>query len=248
MQPLPKALNDQFDTEPSIIYQDQDLLILMKPSHVYVHPPEDRIARKTVGRKTCLHWLKDKHGLTAHPIHRLDFATEGLVIFALHNKAASEMNKMMRGHLIYKAYDVVVRGWFKEEHGDIQIPLELDSTGELVDAHTIYSTTKKIELNYSVNSKFPTSRYSLLHVELKTGRWHQIRRHMNRVAHPIVGDREHGDSHHNRFFRDELKINGLCLKAKKLRFTHPFENKVLEIEAPRTELWDRIENLFTSRL
>lgn len=254
MQPLPKALNDKFVTsstcqlgaEPSIVYQDNDILILMKPAHVYVHPPEDRIARKTVGRKTCLHWLKDKHQIIGHPIHRLDFATEGLVIFALHSKAASEMNKLMRAHAIQKSYDVVVRGWFKEENGVIELPLELDSTGELVEAVTRYQTVKKIELNYSVNSKFPTSRYSLLHVELKTGRWHQIRRHMNRVAHPIVGDREHGDSHHNRFFRDELKINGLCLKAKYLKFIHPIENKMVEINAPQTELWQRIENLFAS--
>lgn len=244
MQPLPKALNNKFDVEPSIVYHDQDILVLMKPMHVYVHPPEDRIARKTVGRKTCLHWLKDKHQIVGSPIHRLDFATEGLVIFGLHNKASSEMNKLMRAGQIQKTYDVVVRGWFKEDNGKIDLPLELDSTGELVDCLTIYNTIKKIELNYSVNANFPTSRYSLLHVELKTGRWHQIRRHMNRVAHPIVGDRSHGDSHHNRFFRDKLNINGLCLKAKTLKFPHPIENKMIELVAPRTELWDRIGDLF----
>lgn len=250
MQPLPKALptslNNTFDVEPSIIYQDSDLLVLMKPAHVYVHPPEDRIARKTVGRKTCLHWLTDKHNLKGYPIHRLDFATEGLVIFGLHNKAASELNKLMRAQQIQKEYDVIVRGWFKEEQGKIDLPLELDSTGDLVEALTLYSLIKKIELKHSVNSKFPTSRYSWLHIELKTGRWHQIRRHMNRTAHPIIGDREHGDSHHNRFFRDDLGINGLCLKAKKLKFTHPFENKIVEVFAPKTELWTRIESLFTT--
>lgn len=244
MQPLPKALNDKFIEEPSIVYQDSDLLILMKPFHVYVHPPEDRIARKTVGRKTCLHWLKDKHNLKGYPIHRLDFATEGLVIFGLHTKSAVELNKLMRSHQIQKHYDLIVRGWFKEEYGEIDLPLELEKTGTLVPAQTQYVTTKKIELNYSVNPDFPTSRYSWLHVELKTGRWHQIRRHMNRTAHPIIGDRTHGDSHHNRFFRDQLGINGLCLKAKKLKFIHPFENKYVEVEAPMTDLWMRIHQLF----
>ncbi|MFN3454583.1 MAG: hypothetical protein ACK41T_06430, partial [Pseudobdellovibrio sp.] len=70
--PLPNSLNNRFDIEPQIIYQDSDLLVLMKPAHVYVHPPEDRIARKTVGRKTCIHWLTDRHNIMANPIHRLD--------------------------------------------------------------------------------------------------------------------------------------------------------------------------------
>lgn len=244
MQPLPKALDNKFTIEPSIVYQDDDLLILMKPSHVYVHPPECRIARKTVGRKTCIHWLMDRHQIMANPIHRLDFATEGLVIFAKNTPSAVELNKQMRAHLIHKEYDVVVRGWLKNESGHIELPLELDSTGELVPAHTIYQTLKKIELPYSVNSKFATSRYSWLHVELKTGRWHQIRRHMNRVAHPVIGDREHGDSHHNRFFRDQLGINGLCLKAKRLKFEHPIHKTILDIKAPETELWNNINLLF----
>lgn len=244
MKPLPKALDDQFSTEPNLVYQDQDLAILMKPSHVYVHPPEDRIARKTVGRKTCLHWLWDRHQIKGSPIHRLDFATEGLVLFGLNNCSSSELNKMMRAHLIHKEYDAIVRGWFVTENGDITLPLEQGSTQELVPAHTAYSTFKKIELPYSVNPQFPTSRYSWLHIELHTGRWHQIRRHMNRTAHPIIGDRTHGDSHHNRFFRDQLGINGLCLKAKRLRFTHPIENKIVDVHAPPTELWDRVQHLF----
>jgi len=244
MKPLPKALNNQFTTEPVIAYEDQDLVILMKPFHVYVHSPECRIARKTVGRKTCLHWLFDKHKITASPIHRLDFATEGLVIFAKNKTAAIEMNKFMRAHIIQKEYDAIVRGWFQNENGEINLPLELDSTGELVPAQTVYSTYKKIELNYSVNPQFSTTRYSWLKIDLKTGRWHQIRRHMNRTAHPIIGDREHGDSHHNRFFRDHLGINGLCLRAQKLKFPHPFENKIVDVTAPQTELWQNIENLF----
>ncbi|MFN3698279.1 MAG: pseudouridine synthase [Pseudobdellovibrio sp.] len=244
MQPLPKALNDEFTVEPSIVYQDDDLVILMKPSHVYVHPPECRIARKTVGRKTCIHWLMDRHKIMAHPAHRLDFATEGLVIFCKNTKTSSEMNKQMREHAIQKEYDVIVRGWLTPEKGQIDKPLELDSTGELVPALTIYKTLKKIELDYSVNSRFPTSRYSWLHVELKTGRWHQIRRHMNRIAHPVIGDREHGDSHHNRFFRDHLHINGLCLKAKRLKFLHPHQNTIIDATAPQTELWNNIHLLF----
>ena len=229
---------------PSILFQDEHILVLHKPSYMYVHPPEDRIARKSVGRHTCIHWLTDFHDIYANPIHRLDFATEGLLIFAKTNEAGSVLNQNMRARKINKFYHAIVRGWFKEPKGEINLPLELDSTGELAECLTIYSTTHKIELPFSVNSKFPTSRYSWLDIELKTGRWHQIRRHMNRVAHPIIGDREHGDSHHNRFFREELQIGRLCLRAFKIEFYHPVSNELLIFECPDSIHWKKIKNIF----
>jgi tRNA pseudouridine65 synthase len=252
MLKLPNRLNNRFHDpelqifteEPTIVYQDEELLVLMKPTHLYVHPPEDRIARKTVGRKNCLHWLWDKHNIKGYPIHRIDFATEGLVLFGKNHQAASLLNKLMKAQMIEKEYHLVVRGWFKEPHGTIQLPLELDSTKELVHSVTHYQTLHQIELPYSVNPNFLTARYSWLHAKLETGRWHQIRRHMNRTAHPIVGDRDHGDSHHNRFFRDQLGINGLCLKAIKLKFPHPTENKMIELVAPDSTLWNKINLLF----
>lgn len=231
---------------PKIIFQDADLLVLFKPAQMYVHPPERKHIALRVGRHTCIHWLEDHHGLRAFPIHRLDYATEGLVIFGLHKEAASLLNQQMRGGEIKKFYDVIVRGWLTEPQGQIDLPLELDSTGDLVEALTLYSTFAKIELPFSVNSKFQTTRYSWLDIELITGRWHQIRRHMNRIAHPAIGDREHGDSHHNRFFRDQLKIDGLCLRAKQIRFLHPRTEQELEFQSPLTEKWQSLQKIFSA--
>ena len=230
--------------DPQILFQDDDLIVLFKPSRMYVHPPEDCIARKTVGRHTCIHWLYDTHKILANPIHRLDFSTEGLLLFGKNNPTNSLLNIQMRQHRIQKYYDAVVRGWFKESFGEITLPLESKKSDELLECRTLYSTISKIELPLSVNSKFPTSRYSLLDIELKTGRWHQIRRHMNRVAHPILGDREHGDSHHNRNFRDQLGIDGLCLKAKRLEFYHPHTDQKMVFHAPVSPMWEKIQNLF----
>jgi tRNA pseudouridine65 synthase len=229
---------------PSVIHQDSDLLVLFKPARMYVHPPESRFARQNVTGTTCLQWIKENLDLSAKPIHRLDFATEGLVIFGLNQPATKKMNEEIRNHRIKKKYHAVVRGWFKNESGEISTPLELDSTGELVDCLTKYNTLAKIELPFSVNSKFPTSRYSFLDIQLITGRWHQIRRHMNREAHPIIGDREHGDSHHNRFFRDQFAVDGLCLKAYEIEFEHPVENKIVRLEAPMTNEWQKLMTVF----
>jgi tRNA pseudouridine65 synthase len=230
---------------PQILFEDTDLLILFKPSHMYVHPPEDRIARKAVGRHTCIHWLLDEHKILANPIHRLDFSTEGILIFGKNNKTNSVLNIQMREGKIQKYYSAVVRGWFKEPFGEIHLPLESDSSNDIQDCKTLYSTIEKIELPFAVNSKFQTARYSLLDIELKTGRWHQIRRHMNRVAHPVLGDRTHGDSHHNRFFRDKLGIERLCLKAKRLEFYHPHTDQKMIFHAPVSDLWKKINTLFS---
>jgi tRNA pseudouridine65 synthase len=230
---------------PHILFQDDDLLILFKPSHMYVHPPEDRIARKAIGRHTCIHWLLDEHKILANPIHRLDFSTEGILIFGKNNKTNSLLNIQMRDGQIQKFYSAVVRGWFKDDFGEINLSLESDSSADALDCRTLYSVIQKIELPVSVNSKFQTARYTLLDIELKTGRWHQIRRHMNRVAHPVLGDRTHGDSHHNRFFRDQLSIERLCLKAKRLEFYHPHTSNKMIFHAPTSDMWKKIDALFS---
>lgn len=229
---------------PHIIYEDEHLLALFKPTQYYVHPPENKYAKQKVGRNTCLHWLEDQFQFRANPIHRLDYSTEGIVLFGKTPASTQKLNAMMRAREIQKYYDAIVRGWFKESYGRIDLALESDLKNEPVECITLYSTKYTIELNASVGKGFPTSRYSWLDIELLTGRWHQIRRHMNRVAHPIVGDREHGDSHHNRYFRDELKIDGLCLKAKRVVLTHPIENKILEIICPVSDKWQALEKLF----
>lgn len=231
---------------PEIVYEEETFLVLYKPDRYYIHPPENRFVKQQVGRNTCVHWLMDEHNIKAHPIHRLDYGTEGLVIFGKETETTQKLNIMMKAHEVKKYYDAVVRGWFKEPYGKIDIPLELDSSNKIVDCLTLYSTAATVELPYSVNSKFPTSRYSWLDLEIKTGRWHQIRRHMNRVAHPVIGDREHGDSHHNRFFREEIKIDGLCLRAKRLTFVHPHKNEMLEFKVHDSEKWVALKKLFNS--
>ena len=69
---------------------------------------------------------------------------------------------------------------------------------------------------------------------------------MNRVAHPIIGDREHGDGRHNVFFRDQLKIDGLCLWAKELTLRHPVTGAKMTFVSPLPEKWIEIEKLFSS--
>lgn len=229
---------------PQILFQDQDILIMYKPPTWFVHPPENPRFRRGLKRRTCVQWLNDAHSIRAFPAHRLDAATDGILVFGLNKPATAHLNAQFKSHEVEKIYKSVVRGWLREPVGQINLQLELDSTGELVDCETNYRTLSKIEHNVKISKKFDTSRYSLLEVRPRTGRWHQIRRHMNRVSHPIIGDREHGDSHHNRYFRDSLQINGLCLLASELSFVHPATGERVRFHSPISERWESVFKLF----
>jgi tRNA pseudouridine65 synthase len=244
-----KSLAELDETEevwepPQILFEDEDILLLFKPPKWFVHPPENPKFRRGLKRRTCVQWLSDVHDKRAFPAHRLDAATEGILIFGKNKITTAHLNSQFKNHETQKTYWAVVRGWLREENGKIELPLELDSTGELVACETGYRTLAKIQHDVKISKKFDTSRYSLLEVQPKTGRWHQIRRHMNRVSHPIIGDREHGDSHHNRYFRDKLDINGLCLWAKELTLTHPATGEKITFKSPQSEKWNKVCKLF----
>lgn len=226
-----------------LIYQDEHFIAINKPSGFHVHPPEDS-QFKVPRDKICLYQVRKMMKQHVFPVHRLDAATSGVLLFALSSEAASKFGKMFQERAPQKTYHAVVRGYVPVE-GTIDVQLELDSTGALVDAKTSYKRLSTIEFPVAVGKKFPTARYSWVEAYPHTGRYHQIRRHFNRISHPLLGDAYHGDSHHNRFFRNELGIEGLCLKAIKMELIHPWTLEPLKIEAPPCEKWNKIQSLFT---
>lgn len=227
----------------SVLYRDQNLVVIDKPAGFHVHRPENQ-AEKVPRHKIILHQLRNQMGTYVYPLHRLDVSTSGVLAFALHPEAASFWGKQFQAHSVEKKYWTVVRGYVPDE-GQIEIPLELDSTGELVPCKTLFKTLKRLELPVAVGKRHTSARYSWLEVSPQTGRFHQIRRHMARISHPVLGDATHGDSHHNRFFRERLGISGLCLRAVELKM-QALENKgPLEFVAPDHPKWKKISDLFT---
>ncbi|MNK15802.1 tRNA pseudouridine synthase C [compost metagenome] len=226
----------------NIIYQDEHFFAVDKPSGFFVHPPE--LSPYPVPReKICLHVLRKLMKQDVFPVHRLDAPTSGVLLFAMSREDARELNFLFAERQMKKTYQAVVRG-FVEDEGSIDIPLEIAGFDHLNEAQTLFKKIKSVELPFPVGKKYPTARYSLVEVNPVTGRWHQIRRHFDRIAHPLLGDIEHGDSHHNRFFRDHLNIRGLCLRATGIEFIHPWSGETLKIEAPKSETWTRIHALF----
>lgn len=226
-----------------ILFQDENFFAIDKPAGFFVHPPE--LSPYPVPKeKICLYHLRRWMKREVFPVHRLDAPTSGVLLFAMSRTAARELNYLFAERQMHKTYHAVVRG-YTENTGQIDLPLEITEEKVLADSFTTYRTLKRMEVPYPVGKKYPTARYSWVEVNPITGRWHQIRRHFDRIAHPLLGDIEHGDSHHNRFFRDHLEIKGLCLKATKIRMQHPWTGKSLEIEAAPCAKWSRIEEHFS---
>jgi tRNA pseudouridine65 synthase len=218
-----------------ILKHDDALVAIDKPPGFHVHQPED--PRRRVGRELlCLPNLRDQISSYLYPVHRLDVGTEGVLVFALTKAAASNLSIQFQTGRVRKTYFAIVRGW-TDDAGVIDIPLELDSTGVPVEALTRYRTHKRVELPYAVGKRHASARYSLVEAWPQTGRYHQIRRHFARLSHPLVGDRVHGDSHHNRFFREELAASGLWLKAKAVEFFHPLTGEATSIVSPWSHRW-----------
>ncbi len=228
-----------------ILYQDDDLVAIDKPAGFFAHPPENSMFRVPRSR-IVLSQLRAQINCYVYPIHRLDVPTSGILLWGKHSEAASALNKSFRDLEVTKTYYAVVRGHVS---GNFLIDEDLESEhgGILMPSRTDFETVAKVELPFAVGKKYPTSRYSWVKCMPQTGRFHQIRRHLNRIAHPIVGDREHGDSHHNRFFSTTLGIDGLCLRAMQLELPHPRTREKLQIQAPMDAKWKRIESLFTNK-
>lgn len=229
-----------------ILYQDEHFFAIDKPAGYFVHPPE--LSPYPVPKeKICLYHLRKLMNQDVFPVHRLDAPTSGVLLFAMSKPATRELSRLFMERKLKKTYHAVIRG-FVEDEGRIDLPLEVAGEDSLLEATTLFKKLSSIELPFMVGKKYPTARYSLVEVQPVTGRWHQIRRHFDRTAHPLLGDIEHGDSHHNRFFRDELIIQGLCLRAVQVNFVHPWSGKPLQIEAPDCDKWNRIYRLFNFEL
>ena len=223
-----------------ILLQTPEFVTIDKPPGYHVHQPEDprfRADRNLI----CLNNLRNQLDTYLYPVHRLDVGTEGVLIFALTKEAATGLAYQFSNREVKKTYNAIARGWC-DDKGTVDVPLDLDSTGEAVQCFTSYRTLQRIEKPFAIGKRFTSARYSLVEAQPETGRYHQIRRHMARLSHPLVGDNEHGDSHHNKYFRHVLEEPGLWLKAKVVEFHNPITGEPVHIESAWTPRWHRIFN------
>jgi len=221
--------------ELDILYQDEYLVAINKPSGLLVH----RSWLDTSATEFAVQKLRDQIGQHVYPVHRLDRPTSGVLLFVLDKECARHLMQQFIEQTTDKRYLAVVRGYIGE--GRLDYPLKYqydkiadkkaDKTKPAQEAVTEYRCLDTTELPIPVGP-YATSRYSLVELTPKTGRKHQLRRHLKHLRHPIVGDTSHGDGKHNTMFRDNFSIHRLLLHAAYLRFTHPKTEQTIEVNAP----------------
>lgn len=219
-----------------LLYESPEFVAVDKPYGIHVHPPEDErfgISKSTNG----LALLRDQLGRYVYPVHRLDRSTSGVVLYALSAEAAGKLAGLFASREVEKTYFALVRGETRDA-GEIDSPLAEEGKNA-VEARTRYLRIGTREFPWA-NDRFATSRYSLLRVSPETGRYHQIRRHLRRENHPIIGDTVHGDGVHNRHWRTEIGRSYLFLKAYSLAFRSPFDGRRIELASYWNSEWLRV--------
>lgn len=220
----------------SVLYHDDVLVAVDKPSGLLVH--RSWIAREAT--EFALQRVRDQIGQRVYPVHRLDRPTSGILLFAKDPDTARLVTEQFAERQVLKIYHAVVRGYLTDGVLDYPLKEELDKIAdkladqnkEAQSAVTAYRCLQQVELPFAVSKKHATSRYSLMELTPKTGRKHQLRRHMSHLRHPIIGDSNHGDGRHNRFFREHFGLQRLMLAATTLAFEHPHTKKAVRIELP----------------
>jgi tRNA pseudouridine65 synthase len=228
-----------------ILYRDDFLVAIHKPAGLLVH-------RSDIDRhetRFAVQLLRDQIGQRVHPLHRLDKGTSGVLLFALNAGSAREVGGQFQRDQVNKRYLAIVRGWPPEtgmiDHAlsrrfdDYGRTLGPESTAEALPAVTGYRRLATVELPEAVD-RYPTSRYALLSLAPKSGRQHQLRRHLKHIAHPIIGDATWGKGIHNRFFQQRFGCGRLLLACTGIELRHPQDGRSLAIEAPLEEGFARV--------
>lgn len=230
--------------EIEILYEDEHLVAIHKPAGLLVH--RSYLARRE--RFFAMQLTRDLVGCHVFPVHRLDRPTSGVLLFAKSSEVANALCEQFASHTIEKQYLALVRGNMHESGIlDYALKVELDELGDknadpnkaAQEAVTAYEPLLNTEIPYP-SGRYSTSRFALVRLSPKTGRKHQLRRHMAHLRHPIVGDTTHGDGKQNAFFREHFGINRLWLIAKKLTFTHPITQTRLSVETELESEWETV--------
>jgi tRNA pseudouridine65 synthase len=219
----------QFD----ILYQDEDLIAIHKPYGYFVH----RTGLDNKAEEIVLHVLRDQIGQYVYPVHRLDRKTSGLLILALNKDTQKYLNNLFMTGQVHKEYHAIVRGYTPDQELiNYSITNDIGKTQEAI---TELYTLGRSEIQLP-HGKFSTSRYSLVMLVPKTGRQHQLRKHMAHIFHPILADRPHGCNKQNKLMLEKFGLNEMMLHAVKLSFTNPKNMAQIDIRCNYSAEFNRM--------
>ena len=214
------------DIPLTVVYEDEDIVVVNKPAGLVVHPAPGHATGTLVN--ALLHHVEDLPGIAgvARPglVHRLDKDTSGLLIVAKGDVAQLSLMAQLKARRIKKTYLALVQGSVAAELGRIEAPIGRDPNERKRMA--VVAGGREATTGYRVRERFPG--WTLLEVDLITGRTHQIRVHLTEIGHPIAGDPTYGNGTSR---RGPDATTRLFLHAWKIVFAHPRDGRLMRLEA-----------------
>lgn len=212
------------DIAVDIIYEDKDIIVVNKPKGLVVHPangnPDGTLVNAIMS--ICKGSLSGIGGeIRPGIVHRLDKDTSGIIIIAKNDEAHINLSEQIKNREVKKTYIALVRGFVKENEATINMPIGRSQKDRKKMA--VVKNGKNAITHIKVLERF--NNYTLLQVNIETGRTHQIRVHLSEIGYPIVGDYTYSNG------KNEFGIVGQCLHAKSLKFRHPITNEEMYLEA-----------------
>ena len=224
LTPPPSSTFAPEDIPLDVVYEDDDLIVVNKPAGIVVHPAAG-VSSGTLANALAFHFqkLSTAAGI-ARPgiVHRLDKGTSGLMVVAKTESAHENIADQFRDREIFKSYMALVHGRVEKRTGQIDQPIARDR-GNRTRMAVLRGGRPSVSI-YRVRQRF--ERFTLLNVELKTGRTHQIRVHLAWLKHPVVGDEAYGAGRDKTIPDHQLRIvianlGRQFLHAEQLGLRHP---------------------------
>ncbi|ERI09975.1 RluA family pseudouridine synthase [Aneurinibacillus aneurinilyticus] len=219
---LPEEESENIVPEPiplQIVFEDEDILIVNKPSNLCVHPtllhPDGTLANGVL-----YHWQLLGISRKFRAVNRLDKDTSGLVLIAKSQFSHQQLATVQRQNGITRYYEALVHGQVKEDEGTIDAPImrKADSLMERV----VHEDGQWARTHYKVLKRY--NEFTHIRIKLDTGRTHQIRVHMSHIGHPLLGDDLYGG--------ERTLISRQALHSRILSFPHPRHKELLTFTTP----------------
>jgi 23S rRNA pseudouridine1911/1915/1917 synthase len=210
-----------------VVYEDEDVIVVNKPAGLVVHPapghPDGTLVNALLAH--CGDSLSGIGGkLRPGIVHRIDRDTSGLILAAKNDEAHRSLASQLKKHTLGRIYEALVRGTFREDTGTIDLPIGRHPTERKKMAAGLKNGRPAVT-HWTVLERYPGC--SLVQCRLETGRTHQIRVHMAKTGHPLIGDTVYGDP------KPVPGLTGQCLHAAALHFIHPRTGQPISLACPR---------------
>lgn len=205
-----------------ILYEDEDILVLNKPSDMPIHPSLNNY-ENTLANAVAYYYDKQNLPFVFRCINRLDRDTTGVTILAKNPFSAGILSEMVKNREIHREYVAIAEGIFQEKEGVVDAPIGRKD-GSTIEREINYASGERAVTHYTVLKENKDLNCSLIKLWLETGRTHQIRVHMKHLGHALLGDFLYNP--------DMTHINRQALHSYSLTFYHPITKEPMQFIAP----------------